>query len=108
MNKYHAKRCFVDGQWFDSQREAARHRDLRFLEAAGEIRALARQVGYALLVNGIRIGEYRADFTYQEPAKPPQTGWVHIVEDSKGYRNDLYRWKRKHVAAQYGIEIRET
>jgi len=108
MNKYHAKRCFVDGQWFDSQREAARHRDLRFLEAAGEIRALARQVVYALLVNGIRIGEYRADFTYQEPAKPPQTGWVHIVEDSKGYRNDLYRWKRKHVAAQYGIEIRET
>ena len=68
----------------------------------------ARQVVYALLVNGIRIGEYRADFTYQEPAKPPQTGWVHIVEDSKGYRNDLYRWKRKHVAAQYGIEIRET
>ena len=101
MNKYHAKRCFVDGQWFDSGREAARWRELRLLERADQISGLQRQPKFSLLVNGRPIGAYVADFAYLEAG-------VRVVEDSKGVRTALYRWKRKHVQAQYGIEIRET
>jgi hypothetical protein len=30
-----------------------------------------------------------------------------VVEDVKGFKTELYRWKKKHVEAQYGIEIVE-
>ena len=101
MNKYHAKRCFVDGHWFASGREAARYRELRLLEQAGEIQALRLQPRFDLLVSGHKVGEYRADFAYLERGEP-------VVEDSKGFRTPMFRWKAKHLAAQYGIQVRET
>ena len=32
----------------------------------------------------------------------------YMTEDVKGFKTPLYRWKKKHVAAQYGIDILET
>jgi hypothetical protein len=49
------------------------------------------------------VGSYICDFVYQTvPAGDT------IVEDVKGVRTDLYRWKRKHFEAEYGVTILET
>lgn len=48
-----------------------------------------------------RIGEYRGDFAYHDKSG-------RVVEDVKGMKTPLYRWKKKHVEAQYGITILET
>ena len=49
------------------------------------------------------MGRYEADFVYVD-----LTNGAVTVEDCKGFRTDLYIWKRKHMKAQYGIDILET
>ena len=96
----------MDGIVFHSAKEAARYQELRLLERAGEIESLYLQPRYLLhvgdgLVNP--IGAYVADFSYTDA----RTGEI-VVEDVKGFKTPLYRWKVKHLRAQYGIQIRET
>lgn len=104
-SKYGNVRTTVDGVTFASKREAVRWRELRLLEQGKTIHSLQRQVPFPLHVGQAvkqPIGTYIADFVY---------GTSHgetIVEDVKGYRTALYRWKRKHVKAEYGIEIQEV
>ena len=101
-HKYHARPTTVDGIRFASQKEARRYQELRLLERAGEITQLELQPRYRLdAAGGEFIGEYRADFRYLSVG-------VEVVEDVKGVRTSLYRWKKRHVEAQYGIAITET
>ena len=100
-NKYNARKTQVNGHTFDSQRAARRYRDLQLLERAGRIHSLRLQVPYPLEVAGEQIGKYVADFVYTENDEE-------VIEDSKGYRTPLYRWKKKHVEAQYKITLTET
>ena len=91
------RRTQVDGIWFHSKREAERYKELKLMEKAGAIQpgSLRLQVRYPLHVNGIVLGSYVADFVYAE-----RTGVVEyrtVVEDSKGMRTDLYRWKKKSL-----------
>ena len=109
-SKYGAKRTTVDGIVFHSAKEAARYRELKLLEAAREIHSLRLQPSFPLDVIGgfvkdvrVQIGVYRADFDYFDVKADTR-----IVEDVKGFKTPLYRWKKKHVEAQYGIVIRET
>ncbi len=104
-SKFNATRTAVDGIAFDSKAEARRYAELKLLWDAAEIQGLELQPSFELLVsNGIdrpkRIGAYVADFRYY-------VGFEEIVEDVKGFKTPLYRWKKKHVEAQYGIEIKE-
>lgn len=110
-HKYGAERITVEGKHFDSRGEAGRHAELRLLEMAGVIRELNCQAAFPLHVlqvetgELIRIGEYRADFVYVVQA----TG-VRVIEDFKQEftaKNQLYRLKKKHVEAQYGVVITE-
>jgi hypothetical protein len=101
MSKYHAVPTVIDGIRFDSKAEAARYRDLRILEAAGEIYNLQVHVQYPLVVNGIKIGSYEADFVYGENGRI-------VVEDVKGVKTPVYRLKNKLMKAIHGIEIVET
>jgi len=101
--KYGAVPTTVDGLRFHSAKEARRYSELRLLERAGQIRGLECQPRFPLAVAGATIGVYIADFRYGEVA----TG-QDCVEDVKGVRTPLYRWKKRHVAAQYGIQIREV
>ena len=48
------------------------------------------------------IGKYIADFEFYLP------NGTRVVEDAKGVRTALYRWKKRHVEAQYGITIVEV
>lgn len=113
-SKYGAVKVTLDGMTFHSKREAARYGELKLLEKAGEIQLLHLQrrlplLAWTVLVSGtehVEIGSYVADFSYCEHQGTPHL-WC-VIEDVKGFKTPLYRWKKKHVAAQYGIEIRET
>lgn len=117
-SKYGAVPKVVDNIRFASKAEAARYLELRLLEKAGEIEALelqpvfvlktqlttgtVRGAGRAMVGDYPVIGKYRADFAYYDN----RTG-RRVVEDVKGFRTPLYRWKKKHTEAQYGITITE-
>ena len=108
-HKYNAVRTVVDNITFASKAEAKRYGELKMLEKAGEIRGLELQPRFALMVpergSGFdtRVGDYVADFRYREGPK----GLLKI-EDVKGMKTALYRWKKKHTEAQYGIKITEV
>jgi hypothetical protein len=102
-SKYRNEKVTVDGHRFDSRAEGARYWDLRQLERAGEISDLELQPVYPLLVNGVKVGVYRADFRYLD-----HHGNNVVVEDVKGMPTAVYRLKKRMILAQYGIEIRET
>lgn len=120
--KYGAQRTEVDGVMFHSKKEAARYRELLLRQRAGEIRGLRLQPKFELeAARALRtrvVGIYRADFAYDERirleaacgrALAGDNGyvWKPVIEDVKGFRTPLYKWKKRHVEAQYGIEIRE-
>jgi hypothetical protein len=103
-HKFNAKATVIDGIRFASQAEAARYAELKLLAKAGQISELVLQPRYGLNVGNNRrvlIGEYRGDFYYLDRDGDP------VVEDVKGFKTPLYRWKKKHFEAQYGIAITE-
>jgi hypothetical protein len=102
-SKYGAVPTVVNGIRFASKREAARYETLVMLERAGEIRALELQPVWPLVVEGVTVATYRADFGYIDVATDTE-----VVEDAKGVRTPVYKLKRKLMAAIYGIEIREV
>jgi hypothetical protein len=101
-NKYGAKKTQVDGVVFDSQREANRYIQLRYLLTLGEIRELNLQVAFELNEGGTHSLRYVADFTYYTK------DGEYVVEDSKGFRTKEYRKKRKLMKEVLGIEVREV
>jgi hypothetical protein len=103
-NKFNAVRTVVDGLKFDSKREAARWAELRTMERAGVITALERQVKFPMVVNGILVCSYVADFRYCEGGRA-------VVEDVKSEitrKEPTYRIKVKLMQAVHGIEVREV
>lgn len=111
-HKFNAKRTEVDGIVFASQKEARRYQELKLLEKAGEIHNIVLQPSYPCEVLGVEsrpIGVYRADFSYCECRRGEKCERTcEVVEDVKGFRTPLYRWKKRHVEQQYGIQIREV
>lgn len=106
-----AKALGKTGDKFASLKEGKRYCSLLLLKRAGEILGeIELHPRFACLVvrhaDGLeqRVGWYIADFRYVD-----KDGRVH-VEDAKGWSGDdeLYRWKKKHVEAQYGITIEEV
>ena len=77
MSKFGARKVTVGGIEFASQAEANRFNQLKLLERAREIKALGVHPSYPLVVNGVTIGKYTADFCYFE-------GGRQITEDVKG------------------------
>jgi hypothetical protein len=114
-HKYNAVPTFVNGIRFASKAEAKRYAELLILEAAGQIYDLKLQPSFELSVanmNQDAIGKYLADFSYRLSDKAQKFDHTkkqiwHIVEDVKGFKTPLYKWKKKHAEAQYGIKIVE-
>lgn len=106
-SKYHAVPTVVDNVRFASKREAARYGELKLLVKAGRVRNLKLHPRFALHVKGIVVGHYVADFTFNEKVGPFDV-WSFVVEDTKGVRTQMFRWKAKHMKAEYGIGIREV
>ena len=102
-HKYRAQRTDRHGLSFASKREADRYDDLLLMQRAGEITDLQVQPRYPLMVDSVKIGEYRADFSYINCRNGAE-----VTEDSKGFSPQLYKWKRRHFEAQYGRPITEV
>jgi Iap family predicted aminopeptidase len=109
-NKYHARKCTVDGIRFDSMREAKRYQELRLLVQAGVIRGLTLQPEYKIWVTNrwtgefVHIGRYRADFWYIGATDAV------VIEDAKSpaTRTTAYRLRKRLVEAIHGVTIREV
>ena len=100
-NKFSAVMTVVDGIKFRSKAEAKRYGELLLLAKAGQIRALVLQPKYPLHVKEWKIGAYVADFAYIDQAGRQ------VVEDVKGFKTTIYKWKKRHVEAEHGITITE-
>jgi hypothetical protein len=103
-SKYGSKITIVDDIRFDSKKESLRYIDLNFLQKAGKISALQRQVKFELLVDGNLICRYFADFVYLENGKQ-------IVEDVKSditRKKESYILKKKLMLALHKIKIQEV
>ena len=101
MNKYKAIRTEHNGRMFASKGEARRAAELELLQRAGQIKNLAYQVKFPLVIGKVKICDYVCDFQYYEPG-------AFVVEDFKGMRPPVYRLKAKLMLAIHGIQIRET
>lgn len=110
-HKHGAERVTVDGQKFDSKREARRYAELQVQEKGGVISGLQRQVPFILCVPVVLDGrkkpalKYIADFVYLT-----QDG-RRVVEDCKAphlRQNTAYRIKRHLMKAYYNVEVMET
>ncbi len=101
--KYRNKPTMVNGLTFASKKEAKRYQELDLMRQVGEIHNLTLQPKYAIIVEGIKICTYVADFSYQV-----RLSGATVVEDTKGVKTPVYRLKRKLMKAVYGIDILET
>ena len=102
-NKYKNKKVMVDGIKFDSMKEARRYSELKLLERAGKIKDLELQPKFELIPTIRREGQkterktvYIADFMYKEIGNDKL-----VVEDTKGYRTDVYLLKKKLFLYKY-------
>lgn len=94
----------AEGNVHDSTKEFRRWEELQFRARAGELAELRRQVPFALVVNGVLVCQYVADFVYRE-------GATTIVEDCKSpptRKLAAWRIKRKLMLACHGIDVREV
>lgn len=102
MTKYGSSRTYVGDIAFASKAEAKRYGELKLMERANEIEGLELQPKYDLIVCGMMVCRYIADFRYRDR----RTG-EEIVEDVKGVKTREYRIKAKLMKAVHGIEITE-
>lgn len=110
--KYLNRKTVVDGEKFDSRKEAERYFELRVMERAGAIADLRRQVSFELIPAQYVAGKfaehavkYIADFVYVDAL----TGKT-VVEDvkSKATKTPEYIIKRKLLLYRFGIQIIEV
>ncbi len=99
-NKFGARKT----NGYHSAREAKRAAELKLLERSGEITDLREQVPFELIPKqiGERSCKYVADFVYLDH------DGITVVEDSKGFRDPVFRLKKKLMLFIHAIRIRET
>lgn len=122
--KYGNAKAEIDGEFFDSRKEARRYLWLKYQLDNGKISDLQRQVRFELIPaqrepdtvgprGGVKKGrtielavDYVADFVYKD-AEGNQ-----VVEDVKGYKGGgayaVFSLKRKLLLQLYGIRIKEV
>lgn len=109
-SKYGAIPVVVNNIRFASKLEAKRYTELRALEATGEIFNLELQPVYKLTICGVDCGKLIFDFQYFTRATNAKRG-ESIIEETKGFRTPLYKFKLKIFHAIYPgrnvIEVRK-
>jgi hypothetical protein len=97
--KYRNTPTTVDEIKFASKRESERYAELKLLEKAGEITDLKLQPKFQCEVNGQKICNYFADFTYLKK------NGERVTEDVKGMPTPVFRLKKKLVLALFGVDV---
>lgn len=108
-SKFLNRKVELDGHTFDSRKEAARYTELVQLLKLGMIADLRLQVAFPIIVNGVTVCKYVADFVYRERLNGDEFG--EVIEDVKSAftrKNPVYRLKKKLLEASTGKKIRET
>lgn len=107
--KYHNQKIIIDGHELDSKKEGKRYSELKLLERAGCIKDLELHPAFLLIPSFKKNGKtyrkmtYVADFKYYDVNQQKV-----IVEDTKGYRTEVYKIKKKIFEYKYPeLEIRE-
>jgi hypothetical protein len=109
-NKYGAKKTEYNGRTFDSKKEAQYAAQLDMLRNAANpadrVTGVQYQVPMPLAVDGKQIGKYILDFevTYADGRREH----VDVKGMKSGCAYQFFKWKKKHVKAQYGIDIIEV
>lgn len=114
-SKYRNVRVMVDGEYFDSKREAAEWHALNMRLRVGEISELRRQVAFPLFAPVLhdsacdqQVTAYIADFTYRGPERNPHGDHplrLHVVDVKGGKETAMFALKRKWLFLQSGIEV---
>lgn len=99
MRKYRNIKTVVGEKTFDSRKEANRYGILKIMEKQGMISELRCQVPFKLIVGGLLICTYKADFVYQMEGKE-------VVEDVKGFVTKEFKLKQKLMKALFDIDIK--
>lgn len=106
-SKYRNIKIVIDGEKFDSKREAHHWAELKLREKSGEISGVARQVAFALWAPSnesstasVQIATYVSDFTFYD-----RDGRQHVVDVKGGKETAMFALKRKWLFLQSGIEI---
>lgn len=95
-SKYNNRKTEVDGIKFASKRESDRYKELKLLESIDMISDLVLQPRFELQPAFVHDGKkvepiaYVGDFQYTD-----NESGLTILEDSKGFRTDVYRLKKK-------------
>ena len=98
-NKYNAIKQMYNGEIFDSKKELKRFMELEILLRAREIADLEIHPKFDLMVNGVKIGKYTADFRYKKDNDI-------IVEDVKSRATKTRDYiLRKKILATYDPPI---
>lgn len=92
-SKYGAKKTEFKGRSYASKFEASVASDLDLRLKAGELTKVQPQVTIPLIVNGTKVGQYRADFIVTHP-----DGSQEVVE-AKGFETMLFRLKWRVLEA---------
>ncbi len=100
-SKFKNRWVTIDGLKFQSAREGKRWLELTELQRTGEITELERQVRIPLVVNGVKVCTYIADFKFTARG-------VETFEDTKGYKTPVYRLKKRLLKAILGIDLNES
>ena len=106
-SKYKNQKVVVDNILFDSKKEANYYIKLKILKDAGKIldlelqKRFVLQQGFKLHGKTYRAITYIADFVYKDDKG------MHVV-DTKGYRTETYKIKKKLFMKKFGIEIEEV
>lgn len=97
--KYGNRKVVYQGKKFDSIGERDRFIFLQDMQRNGVISGLRCQVSFDLVVNGLKVCRYVADFVYEHDGQE-------VVEDYKGFRTATFNLKEKLMLAVHGIKIR--
>lgn len=99
-SKYNNKRVLYDGHMFDSIAERDHYILLKQREKDGEITDLELQRWYDLIVNGVLVARYRADFVFFD-----RICCARRIVDTKGVVTRDFRMKQKLMKACHGLKI---
>lgn len=93
------RRCGRELVKFDSKAEYNRWLELALRVRAGELSDLELQPCFPIVVNGQEVGRYYGDFRYRDSEGRQR------IEDVKGKDTAMSKFKRRCVAAQYGVTV---
>lgn len=113
MSKYHSIKTLIDGNFFDSKKEATYYNQLKLRKRAGDIKEFSLQPRfdyhccYTKNDSDGLIHDYNKSYFYKADFKVINNDGSEEIIDVKGVRTAEYKRKKKIVEALYGIKIIE-